>query len=158
PAPPRSSELPAGPSVAPTRPASQGAAQGSRAIMKLDVDGTNVPYNDQSVWAGISLLNGLPATTMPVGRTEGGLPGGVQIIGGYLEDKTTIAFAGLIEREFRRLHPAACAAIAGNGRKGSAPDARVTSLEWLLSALCSRWLTTPRIGENSPNETFVGTP
>jgi amidase len=24
----------------------------------------------------------------------------VQIIGGYLEDRTTIAFAGLIEREF----------------------------------------------------------
>lgn len=67
---------------------------------KLDVDGTMVPYNDQSVWAGIATLNGLPATTMPIGRSDGGLPIGMQIIGGYLEDKTTIAFAGLIEREF----------------------------------------------------------
>jgi len=67
---------------------------------KLDVDGTKVPYNDQSVWAGLATLNGLPATTMPIGRTESGLPIGVQIIGRYLEDRTTIAFAGLIEREF----------------------------------------------------------
>jgi amidase len=59
-----------------------------------------VPYNDQSVWAGIALLSGLPATTMPVSRTEDGLPIGMQIIGNYLEDRTTIAFAGLVEREF----------------------------------------------------------
>ncbi len=67
---------------------------------KLDIDGTKVPYNDQSVWAGIATLNGLPATTMPIGHTDSGLPIGVQIIGGYLEDRTTIAFAGLTEREF----------------------------------------------------------
>ena len=43
---------------------------------------------------------GLPATVAPIGRSEKGLPIGVQIIGPYLEDRTTIAFAGLIEREF----------------------------------------------------------
>jgi amidase len=58
------------------------------------------PYNDQSVWAGIATLNDLPATTAPIGRTDSGLPIGMQIIGGFLEDRTTIAFAGLIEREF----------------------------------------------------------
>jgi amidase len=68
--------------------------------LKLDVDGRQVPYFDQSVWAGIATLNGLPATTMPTGHSDGGLPIGLQIIGGYLEDQTTIAFAGLIEREF----------------------------------------------------------
>ena len=67
---------------------------------QLDIDGAKVPYNDQSVWAGIATLNGLPATTAPIGRTESSLPIGMQIIGGYLEDRTTIAFAGLIEREF----------------------------------------------------------
>ena len=72
---------------------------------KLDIDGTNVPYNDQSVWVGIATLNGLPATTMPIGRTDGGLPIGVQIIGGYLEDRTTIAFADLVEREFGGFTP-----------------------------------------------------
>jgi amidase len=67
---------------------------------QLDIDGAKVPYNDQSVWAGIALLSGLPATTMPVGRNEDGLPIGMQIIGNYLDDRTTIAFAGLVEREF----------------------------------------------------------
>jgi amidase len=67
---------------------------------KLDVDGRQVPYFDQSVWAGIATLNGLPATTMPTGHSDSGLPIGLQIIGGYLEDQTTIAFAELIEREF----------------------------------------------------------
>ncbi|HEY4470517.1 MAG TPA: amidase [Stellaceae bacterium] len=67
---------------------------------KLDIDGAQVTYNDQSVWAGPAILIGLPATTMPIGRSDGGLPIGVQIIGNYLEDRTTIAFAGLIEREF----------------------------------------------------------
>jgi Asp-tRNA(Asn)/Glu-tRNA(Gln) amidotransferase A subunit family amidase len=62
-------------------------------------DGSKIPYNDQMAWAGIATLNGLPATTMRNGRSESGLPIGVQIIGGYLEDRSTIAFAGLIERE-----------------------------------------------------------
>jgi amidase len=72
---------------------------------KLDIDGTAVPYNDQSVWAGIATLNGLPATTMPIGHSDNALPIGVQIVGGYLEDRTTIAFAGLIEREFGGFTP-----------------------------------------------------
>jgi amidase len=66
---------------------------------KLDVDGMNIPYNDQSVWAGIAILTGLPSTTMPIGQGDG-LPIGMQITGGYLEDRTTIAFADLVEREF----------------------------------------------------------
>ena len=66
---------------------------------KLEVDGAKIPYFDQSVWAGLATLNGLPATTMPIGHDDGGLPVGVQIIGGFLDDRTTIAFAGLLERE-----------------------------------------------------------
>jgi amidase len=72
---------------------------------QLDIDGTKVPYNDQSVWAGIATLNGLPATTAPIGRSDDGLPIGVQIVGSYLEDRTTITFAGLIEREFGGFTP-----------------------------------------------------
>ena len=72
---------------------------------QLDIDGVKVPYNDQSVWAGIALLSGLPATTMPVSRTEDGLPIGMQIIGNYLDDRTTIAFAGLVEREIGGFTP-----------------------------------------------------
>jgi amidase len=72
---------------------------------QLNIDGTKVPYNVQSVWAGIATLNGLPATTAPIGPSDDGLPIGVQIVGDYLEDRATIAFAGLIEREFRGFIP-----------------------------------------------------
>ena len=65
----------------------------------LDVDGTAVRYDDQIVWATIAILDGLPATTLPIARSPEGLPIGAQLIGGFLEDRTTIAFAGMIERE-----------------------------------------------------------
>jgi amidase len=72
---------------------------------ELDVDGAKTPYYDQMAWSAIATLNGLPATVAPIGRSETGLPIGVQIIGNYLEDKTTIAFADLIEREFGGFTP-----------------------------------------------------
>jgi len=37
---------------------------------------------------------------MPIGRSEAVLPIGVQIVGPYLEDRTTIAFAEMMERAF----------------------------------------------------------
>ena len=73
--------------------------QSAQYLRMLDVDGTKIPYNDQSVWAGIAILTGLPSTTMPIAQKDG-LPIGMQITGGYLEDRTTISFAGLVEREF----------------------------------------------------------
>jgi amidase len=71
---------------------------------QIDIDGKKIPYGDQGAWAGIATLNGLPATTMPITH-EGDLPIGVQIIGGFLDDNTTIAFAGMIEREFGGFTP-----------------------------------------------------
>jgi amidase len=72
---------------------------------QIDIDGKKLPYDDQIAWAGIATLTGLPATVAPIGHSESGLPIGVQIIGGFLEDHTTIAFAGLIEREFGGFTP-----------------------------------------------------
>jgi amidase len=66
----------------------------------IEIDGKPFPYLDQLVWAGIATLPSLPATVAPIERSASGLPIGVQIIGPYLEDRTTIAFAGLIEQEF----------------------------------------------------------
>jgi amidase len=71
---------------------------------EIDIDGKKIPYSDQIVWAAIATSMGLPATAAPI-EHEGPLPIGVQIIGGYLEDRTTIAFAGLIEREFGGFKP-----------------------------------------------------
>lgn len=66
----------------------------------LLLNGQKTPYFNQIAWSGVATLGHLPATAAPVGLSRGGLPIGVQIIGPYLEDRTTIAFAGLLEREF----------------------------------------------------------
>jgi amidase len=66
----------------------------------IDIDGKKVPYDNQMAWCAIATPTGLPVTVMPIGHDERGLPIGVQIVGGFLEDKTTLKFAELIEREF----------------------------------------------------------
>jgi amidase len=48
-------------------------------------------------WNSLSLVACLPATVGPIGFTPTGLPVGVQIIGPYLEDHTSIQFAMLLE-------------------------------------------------------------
>jgi amidase len=65
----------------------------------IDVDGTPHPYFDQMVYASVAASLGLPATTAPLDRTPSGLPVGVQIMGPYLEDRTTLRFAELLEQE-----------------------------------------------------------
>lgn len=51
-------------------------------------------YWDITFWITFATLSGLPATMAPVGLTSDGLPVGIQIMGPYLEDATTIDFAG----------------------------------------------------------------
>ena len=60
---------------------------------RIEIDGQSIAYGQQAQW-------GLPATVMPVGLGRSGLPIGVQIVGPHLEDRTTLAFAELAEREF----------------------------------------------------------
>jgi amidase len=67
---------------------------------RLAIDGIDVPYIDQLIWAGIATAAGLPATTVPMGLSPDGLPIGVQIVGPFLEDRTSLTLAALIEREF----------------------------------------------------------
>jgi amidase len=67
---------------------------------EIEIDSKRYPYRDQSVWHSLATTPGLPATVAPVELSKAGLPIGVQIVGPYLEDRTTIAFAGLLEREF----------------------------------------------------------
>ncbi|MBI06682.1 MAG: hypothetical protein CMM54_06850 [Rhodospirillaceae bacterium] len=62
----------------------------------ISINGEAHPYLDQMVWAGLSTMPYLPATAAPVGLTTSGLPVGIQIIGPYLEDRTTIDFARLL--------------------------------------------------------------
>jgi amidase len=71
----------------------------------IDIDGTPHPYNDQMFYASLATAPGLPATTAPIERSETGLPIGVQIIGPFLEDHTTLRFAGLLEEAFGGFTP-----------------------------------------------------
>ena len=66
----------------------------------IDIDGKEYPYPDQMAWPGIATLPGLPATAIPTGLSPDGLPLGVQIVGPWLEDRTPLKLAELIEREF----------------------------------------------------------
>jgi amidase len=71
----------------------------------LRVNGELVSYFAPAAWAGLATLGNLPSTVIPVGQTRSGLPFGAQVIGAYLEDRTTIGFAGLAEREFGGFRP-----------------------------------------------------
>jgi amidase len=66
----------------------------------LVINGQEISYFAPAAWAGLATLGNLPSTVIPVGQTRTGLPFGAQVIGPYLEDRTTIGFAGLVEREF----------------------------------------------------------
>jgi len=57
----------------------------------IRADGGERPYTDLFGWIALTTLAYLPATVVPVGRTRDGLPIGVQIVGPYLEDRTTLA-------------------------------------------------------------------
>jgi amidase len=67
---------------------------------RIEIDGKAYVYPDQLAWAGIATLPGLPATAIPIGLSPEGLPVGVQIVGPWLEDRTPLKLAELIEREF----------------------------------------------------------
>lgn len=62
----------------------------------IDVDGAVRPYPDLMAWVALATLAHLPATVVPVGRTPSGLPVGIQIVGPYLEDRTTLAVGRLV--------------------------------------------------------------
>jgi amidase len=64
----------------------------------MTIDGQSRPYHLLPMWTAWPTPTGQPVTTMPIGRDEAGLPIGMQIIGPRLEDRTPIAFAGMVAR------------------------------------------------------------
>ncbi len=60
------------------------------------VDGEERPYTTLFGWTGPAGVGMLPATVVPVGMSAEGLPIGVQIVGPFLEDRTTLRLAALI--------------------------------------------------------------
>jgi len=78
---------------------------GERHERVIEVNGKMVPVTDQMFWAGLASFYLLPGTVAPLGLSKGGLPFGVQILGGMYEDRTTIAVAGMLERTWRGFVP-----------------------------------------------------
>ncbi|KRR20241.1 amidase [Bradyrhizobium lablabi] len=72
---------------------------------RIKIDGKDHVYPDMLSWPGIATLPGLPSTAIPTGFSPGGLPIGVQIVGPWLEDRTPLKLAELIEREFGGFKP-----------------------------------------------------
>jgi amidase len=67
---------------------------------RIVVDNQEFPYNDQLVWPGIATCPGLPSTAIPIALSSDGLPIGVQLVGPWLEDRTPLKLAELIEQNF----------------------------------------------------------
>ncbi len=59
--------------------------------------GHDRPYRDLIGWTALVGSAYLPSTVAPLGLTDTGLPVGGQIVGSFLSDRTTIAFARAIE-------------------------------------------------------------
>jgi len=72
---------------------------------KLVINGQSTDYGVQGAWSSMAGLANLPATVVPVGKTKAGLPIGIQIIGPYLEDRTTLHLARHLERELGGFEP-----------------------------------------------------
>jgi amidase len=62
----------------------------------LMMDGEPSNFGAQLAWASIATVANLPSTAIPLGVNKAGLPLACQAIGPFLEDLTTIAFAGMV--------------------------------------------------------------
>ncbi|MFK7831401.1 MAG: amidase [Congregibacter sp.] len=71
----------------------------------LSVNGDVRPYSEIMKWAGLTLNAYLPATAVPLGTTNDGLPVGMQIASRFMGDKTCLAVAKLIETHHHAFVP-----------------------------------------------------
>jgi amidase len=60
------------------------------------INGQPRAHMDCTPWTGLVGVAYLPSTVIPVGRTGSGLPVGMQVVGPYLEDRTSLQAAKLL--------------------------------------------------------------
>ncbi len=77
--------------------------EGKRWRRRITVNTKRVPPTDQLFWAGYSGVVYLPSTVGPAGITPARLPVGYQAIAAQGRDKTSLAFAKLVEKAVRRI-------------------------------------------------------
>jgi len=66
----------------------------------FDIGGRLIGFDYLSFYPGLASLPGHGATAFPIGINRAGLPVGAQAIGPFLEDRTPIRFAQLMEQTF----------------------------------------------------------
>ncbi len=64
----------------------------------IAIGGEPRPYLEQLFWPGFANFAHLPASVVPLGQARSGLPVGMQIMAGHLEDRTALRFAELTEK------------------------------------------------------------
>lgn len=79
-------------------PAFEHIHEGNLYTRKLTVDGVERPYADLISWTVLIGMAYLPSTVVPVGWTDGGLPVGMQVVGPFLGDRSTLTVARHLER------------------------------------------------------------
>jgi amidase len=72
---------------------------------KIRVNGKDLPFGDTLFWAGFAGLPYLPATAVPTGFADNGLPIGIQAIAPQYGDLTSIHLARLLETEYQGFVP-----------------------------------------------------
>lgn len=75
------------------------------------IDGVAQPYLVNLCWPGLITVADLPATAIPTGQFVDGTPVGIQAVGPYLEDRTPLQFALLVQQRLGgyRVPPSALA-------------------------------------------------
>jgi len=63
----------------------------------IEIDGEAFDYWAQMYWAGLTGAVYLPSTIIPIGPASDGMPVGMQVIAPYLQDRTALRFAELVE-------------------------------------------------------------
>jgi amidase len=63
----------------------------------VEIDGQPAPYLANLCWPGLITVANLPATAIPTRQMVDGLPAGIQAVSAYLEDRTTMRFATLVQ-------------------------------------------------------------
>jgi amidase len=76
-------------------------AEGPFEMRTVTVGEQEVSYGLNIVYPMLAIFAGQPSTAFPAGLSRAGLPLGLQAIGPYLEDRTPIRFAQLLEQEWQ---------------------------------------------------------
>jgi amidase len=79
--------------------------QGETWERQVTVNGRTIPYNEMLFWPGITCGFHLPASVAPIGMSKSDLPIGVQIVGPFHGDRTTLHVAKLLEQHWRSFVP-----------------------------------------------------